>query len=357
MKSVKEGPIYRQVEQFLRDQIEAGLVAPGDKLPSVSQLCEQFGGIHHLTVRQAIKNLALEGLVRPIQGRGLFVAEQKIRNSCIALVVPSVDDAMASRMIKGIQTVFKEARVNSLIMDSECNPKKEAENIRQIQDLPLQGAIIFPIPLPHIIREIIKLHMDGLPFVLVDRFFPGIELPSVTVDNYRGVYELTAHLIRRGHKRFAWVGRTSISTTGERYEGFRDALNDHQIACQQRYVKKLESLTVNVSAMEAACAAVKEILGEKTRPDAMVFANDSLALMGMEEIKRKGVRIPEDIAVAGFDDIERAGLAVPSLTTVRQPVEAMGGEAARYLLEQLSGRKTPPRRIVLPVELAVRNSG
>src|SRR5687768_3441805 len=130
-------PLYRQVEAYLRDQIMSGSLASGDMLPSVRELCEQFGGINHLTVRQAKKQLTEENLVRSVQGRGSFVTAQEARQQRIALVLPHLEDALFTRIAKGAQEVLEEEGVRSLILDSRGSDSTEADHIHSLRSLPL----------------------------------------------------------------------------------------------------------------------------------------------------------------------------------------------------------------------------
>src|SRR3990172_3447472 len=91
-------PVHRQVESHLREWIVAGEYAPGRMLPSVKVLCRRFGGINHLTVRQAIKSLASERLVESVPGRGVFVAKKGSRMRRVSLVLPNLEDEWTIRV-------------------------------------------------------------------------------------------------------------------------------------------------------------------------------------------------------------------------------------------------------------------
>ncbi len=94
----------------------------------------------------------------------------------------------------------------------------------------------------------------------------------------------------------------------------------------------------------------------ETAYDAVACANDAVALGVLRLLHRSGRRVPDDVAVVGVDDIAFAELAEPALTTVRQPLEALGREAVRLLIERIDGETGPPRQLTLPVRLIVRAS-
>lgn len=315
-------------------------------LPSVKVLCEEFGGLNHLTVRAAIRSLIDEGLVESMRGRGTFVTAQRTREGRIALVVPGLDDTLSTLISKGVQKVLGENDIRTIVMDSRQDPLEELGNIRQLEDLPLDGAIIFPVKFGDIFEEIYRLKIDRFPFVLIDRYFCDIEVPSVVVDNYRGTFDLTSHLASRGRKTVAWVGSSAFSSAADRFRGYCDALNENRLTYQQKYIRNDEDATV----------ATRTLLERDPRPDAIVFLNDVMALAGMRVILEAGLRVPEDVAVVGFDDIPEANLCQPPLTTARQPMESLGIEAAQLLLKALRIPGLAPQRIVLPVESVIRGS-
>lgn len=349
-------PLHRQVEAHLREQITSGRYAPGEMMPSVRELCQTFGGINHLTVRQAIRTLAVEGLVKTVHGRGIFVAKEASRTSRIALVLPNLGDELTLKITLGVQRVFEANKVKALIMDSQRDSDKQADSIQHLEDLPLDGAVIFPVPYGDIAEQIFKLKLDRFPVVLVDRELQDIKLPSITVDNYQGSYALTEHVISQGYQRIGWVGEADPLSSCARFEGFRDAMMAHRLICDLSLVRRFRLPSPTAPSADVVTGIVRELLGLTPPPQAIIFGNDFGALTALQELKRQGLRVPQDIAVAGFDDIVEASRSEPSLTTVRQPMEQIGEEAAKLLLRILEQKDLPVQRVVLPVRLVARES-
>lgn len=354
-------PLYRQVEGHLRDLISSGTLRSGDMLPSVKELCEQFGGINHLTVRQAIKNLTEENLVKSVQGRGSFVTERASRNRHVALVLPHLDDTIFVRIARGAQDALEAHGVRSLILNSRGMPGTEADHLLHFDDLPVSGAIIFPIAHSDLAEAIFKLKMRDFPFVLVDRYFEDIPTPCVVSDNYQGGYQSARHLAQQGRKRVAWIGEARSVSAKLRFQGFQAALNDAHIACPQSRVKNVEIAPLEAAPYHAAARAgveraVDELLDGERDIDAIVCCDDFTALCALGHLQAKGIEVPAQIALIGFDDVPEAALSRPALTTVRQPMLDIGREAALMLLERLSHPDAPPERKTLPVELIVRET-
>jgi DNA-binding LacI/PurR family transcriptional regulator len=353
-------PLYRQVEEYLREQIASGSLASGDMLPSVRELCEQFGGINHLTVRQAIKNLSEDNLVRSVQGRGSFVTGQTSRDQRIALVLPHLEDALFIQIAKGAQEALEEAGIRSLILDSRGSGATEADHIHSLKNLPLAGALIFPIARSDIAEQIFQLKIDGFPFVLVDRYFEDIAMPCVLVDNYDGGYQSAKYLAEKGRRHVAWLGELGSTAARQRLAGVRAALNDHHIACPNALIKSIEIPPDAPSSYHQAQrslvrAALDELLDE-SRIDALICCDDPSALIALERLQERGVRVPEDVALFGFDDIPEAALSTPPLSTVRQPMLQMGRDAALMLAERMANKDLPAEKKVLPIELIIRQT-
>lgn len=354
-------PLYRQVELFLREQITSGSLQSGDMLPSVKELCEQFGGINHLTVRQAIKNLTEENLVKSIQGRGSFVTEQVKRNRRIAIVLPHLEDTIFVRIAKGAQEALELSGVRSLILDSRGSESTEADHIEHLTSLPVDGALIFPIAHGNIAEQVFKLKIAGFGFVLVDRYFEDIATPCVVADNYNGGYKSAEYLATQGRKRVGWIGELRSTSARLRLKGFQDALNDAGIACPNALIKNVE-LTPNApipyhaALREGVHHAVTELLEQSERIDAIVCCDDPSALHALEKLTALGLKVPEDVALIGFDDVPEAALSRPALTTVRQPMGRLGQEAAQMLLGLMEDRDSPIEKKVLPVELVIRET-
>jgi len=354
-------PLYQQVEQYLREQISIGALRTGDMLPSVKELCEQFGGINHLTVRQAIKNLSEENLVRSIQGRGSFVTEQATRHARIAIVLPHLEDTIFIRIAKGAQEALETDGVRSLILDSRGSETTEADHIHNLTNLPVDGALIFPIAHSNIAEQVFKLKIDNFCFVLVDRYFEDIATPSVVADNYQGGYESAKHLTEQGRRRVAWIGELRSTPARQRLKGFQDALNDADIACPNSLIKNVEVTPTTPALYHAELAegvqnAVDELLAGPNPIDAIVCCDDATALSALARLQQLGKQVPEEIAIIGFDDIPEATTSRPALTTVRQPMIQIGREAAQMLMERMENRDLPPVQKMLPVELIVRDS-
>lgn len=188
-----------------------------------------------------------------------------------------------------------------------------------------------------------------VPLISVSAQFAGI--PSITVDNAGGMREMVSHLIRRhGRRRIAFIcGPEHSYDARERFEAYRQVLRENDIPFDPDLVTPGDFMPPSG---ELAVALLMD--QRKAKFDALVGANDYMALDAMKVLLARGVKIPEEIAVAGFDDAKEARSIIPTLSSVRQPKE-LGTRAARLLLELLRGGQVPELNL-LPTELVYRES-
>jgi DNA-binding LacI/PurR family transcriptional regulator/putative methionine-R-sulfoxide reductase with GAF domain len=193
----------------------------------------------------------------------------------------------------------------------------------------------------------------NLPMVNALRVHAGC--PALAPDFYRGTKELTCHLIEvHGYRRIAFAtGPEGWSVEG-RYRGYAEALAEHDLPLNPNLV------TPYLGWVEAERRAVSILMDErKLRPgtdfEAVVGTNDGIALSVLDELQRRGVRVPNDVAVVGFDDDNRSSCSTPPLTTARLPTYEVGRQAAEILLAQLAGEQVPEQTLV-PAQIMIRRS-
>lgn len=189
----------------------------------------------------------------------------------------------------------------------------------------------------------------GRPLILFNRTVPGANVASVLCDNFGGARELADLLIDSGHRRIAFAaGRPDTSTNIDRERGFLERLAERRVPLYKR---------VEGRGYDYASGYRAAISMAPAKPDAIFFANDIMALGGMDALRTElGLRIPEDISVVGFDDIEMAAWPTYSLTTVQQPVRAMVDLTVQLLLRYLDGSETAQITRAVPGSLIVRKS-
>ncbi|MFT3783909.1 MAG: LacI family DNA-binding transcriptional regulator [Nibricoccus sp.] len=212
---------------------------------------------------------------------------------------------------------------------------------------------------PTMSAETGKLLPAHTPFVAIHA---NIALPNVVnieTDEERGAYEMVRHLIALGHRRILHVaGDEGLVGAERRLRGYRRALTSAHIRIENTLI--IPASFTGESGRNAMRAWLKRHAGEAL-PHAVFCVSDGVAIGCMEALAEVGLRVPDDISVAGFDDTLAARTTVPQLTTVRQPLRAMGNRAVEVMLtciQRQSEQELPPPTspIVFPVDLVPRAS-
>ncbi len=198
---------------------------------------------------------------------------------------------------------------------------------------------------------LVRLAHDGFPIVLQGSL-PGIEAPSVDVDNVLGARLAVDHLIGLGRRRIACITNAPLAYTAaqERLDGYRMALDDAGIGYDESLVA-----IADFDAGSGHRAMASLLNAGVGRLDAAFVASDVVAFGAIAAIREAGLRVPDDISVVGFDDIPLAAFYDPPLTTIRLPAYDLGLAAGAALLDRVAGRPVPDRSL-LPTELIVRSS-
>ena len=191
---------------------------------------------------------------------------------------------------------------------------------------------------------------SGLPVVAVDPHTGAATVPTVSADDERGARLAVDHLLGLGHRRIAFIsGWPGLESTRRRREGYRASLAAAGVQLDP-------ALDVEGDATEERAHALARELLQGDDPPTAVFAGNDMAALGVLDAARDlGVDVPGRLSVVGFDNVPEAVMADPALTTVEQPMQAMGEQALRMLLELLQGG-TPASRVVLDTRLVVRRS-
>ncbi|MDO3686758.1 LacI family DNA-binding transcriptional regulator [Micromonospora sp. C28ISP2-4] len=190
----------------------------------------------------------------------------------------------------------------------------------------------------------------GFHVVAVDPHTGPSGLPTVDSDNFAGAVLATDYLLSLGHRRIAHIsGRPDLESARLREAGFRKAMADAGVAVDEQLVR------VGGFRTETAASTAAELLALPDRPTAIFAGNDLSAISTVDVARGLGLGVPDDLSVIGFDNIPESALVDPPLTTIRQPLQRMGAESLRLLIDLIAGVERDTH-IQLPTELVIRAS-
>jgi LacI family transcriptional regulator len=280
----------------------------------------------------------------------LAVSLRLKRSHTIGLVAPDLSNPFFAYIIKSAQGVAHGFGYTLVVCDTDESLQLEKDHVDMLQSKGVDGLVVMPVgQRAQHFESVIK---NGLPVVMVDRCFEGLNTSTVVIDNRAGAFEAVEHLILHGHRKIAIVqGLPETSTWQGRQQGYKDALQKHGIPID-------DSLMVGRDfRRENGYIETKLLLNSRVLPTAIFTTSDLITLGALQAIEEQGLRVPEDISIVAFDDIESADFFRCPITTVAQPKENIGELAVKLLVEQMKGLgKCEPKHIVLKPTLVVRSS-
>ncbi|WP_128379173.1 LacI family DNA-binding transcriptional regulator [Streptomyces cavernae] len=272
------------------------------------------------------------------------------RAALIDLVFNDLDSPWAVEIIRGVEDVAHASGVGTVVSAIHGASRPALQWMENLRARASDGVILVTSVLEPRLHE--ELRRLGVPLVVVDPAgSPSLDVPTVGATNWAGGMAATDHLLGLGHRRIGFIaGPQRLLCSRARLDGYRAALEGAGLAVD-------EALTVPGDFYHASGFEGAGVLLDLAEPPTAVFAaSDQMALGAIEALRRRGLRVPEDMSVVGFDDLPEVRWSAPPLTTVRQPLADMGRLATRTVLQLAAGEEPASRRVELATELVVRAS-
>jgi LacI family transcriptional regulator len=270
--------------------------------------------------------------------------------SLIDLVFNDLDSPWAVEIIRGVEDVAHAAGVGTVVSAIHRRSTSARQWLHNLQARASDGVILVTSELePPLQAELRRL---DVPMVAVDPAgVPPLDVPTIGATNWAGGLSATEHLLALGHRRIGFIaGPRQLLCSRARLDGYRAGLEAAGVPLDDDLVR--QGNFYHESGFEGATAMLR-----LRRPPSAVFASsDQMAFGVYEAVRRRGLRVPDDVSVVGFDDLPEARWSSPPLTTVRQPLAEMGLLAARTVLRLVQGEELESPRVELATELVVRDS-
>lgn len=310
---------------------------------------------NHPAIKEATKKIVKETAERLNYRPNRIASSLRLgRSNIIGVIIPSAEINFFGSVIHGIEKVANINGYNVLIYQSNELYESEKKGVQTFLQSQVDGV------LASISKETINLdHYNeikrrGIPLVLFDRANDALGVSSVVVNDYRGAFDATRHLISQGCRRIAHIGgQQHVNIFNQRLKGYIDALNTHNIALDD------DLIVYGKVSIESGRECMNRLLAGPNVPDGVFAVEDFTALGAMQAIKSAGKKMPEDIALIGFANEAFGEYLTPSLSTVNQQTVVMGEEAAKLFFElQANGNvhNSQPKKLVLEPELVCRQS-
>ncbi|MEN6336278.1 MAG: LacI family DNA-binding transcriptional regulator [Phycisphaerales bacterium] len=321
-------------------------------------------GFSEATVSRVLSGHGSMYKIRPETEQAIFEAARRLgythghsvfkpkplRTQTLGLVIPDLSHYFLGRLARTIVSRAAASGLSVLVCDTLEDTQAEVQRIEQLLARDIDGLLILPVGKQW--DHIARLSHRGLPVVVVDRIVPDVGCHCVGVDNYKGAFEATEHLIEAGYRRIGCIQRLPHSwINDERIRGYRDAHARHDVPVDDRLI------VGDLYGQQNGYLETKRLL-QMDPPPTAIFAMSHLVTLGaLRALREHGIAIPGQMGLIGFDDMPNADYFDCPITTVRQPIEDMAALAVTLLIEQIESQgAVEPVTIKLPTELIRRRS-
>lgn len=325
----------------IRDVAELAGVHPS----TVSRVINNDSRISEKTKNKVLLIIKKLGYTPNAIARGLKIK----RTYTLGMLIPDITNPFFAEIARGVEDAANANGFNIILCNTDDKLKKERIYLEILKGKRVDGLILGTAHIKD--KSIIELEKKKFPYILLSRNVEGLDKNCVIVDDVAGGIMVTEYLIKLGHRRIAHItGPPTVRAANNRLEGYKFALEKHQIEYHEELVKEGDFR------IKGGYQVMKRFLKLAEPPTAIFAANDLLALGAMQAIQKEKYHIPEDFCIIGFDDIRLASFVYPPLTTIRQPMLEMGALAVKMLLKIIEEGEFNQRKIVLKPKLIIRES-
>ncbi len=353
------------VYQFLEDNIVRGVWPVGGLMPKENDLAAQLG-FSRPTISKAISRLEHEGMVERRKRSGTRVlrstkdqGKPAVQLDAFAFIYPSDKHETIWRTVSGFQDAARETGRRTLMLTTAADHRKDAELFSRLDEFDVKGVVIYPSLITrednvHFTQMLLK---PKVPVVLTVNF-PGLGFPSVVVDGFHAGYTMTRHLIQSGAKRIGHLSNGAWSLhMRDRYLGYCWALEEAGLVEPENGVLLEAAMHPNFRDPIAEPKYIAKAFLEKAgRLDAVMCANDFLAIGLIVAAREAGLSLPDDLRITGVDDLAIAASEDFSLTSYQIPFEDRGRIAYRLLEELMLGKSRACLETRLRGKIVIRQS-
>lgn len=276
---------------------------------------------------------------------------RKQQSNTIGILLHEVNSNFVTSVLAGIEKITTREGYDLLIAHSAENGVREIANAKNLLNKRVDGLIVSLALSTKNIDHFEPFFARKIPVVFFDRVPRNAVCTKVVIDNFKAGYEATSQLIKQGCKKIAHItADLTRNVYNDRFEGYKAALSEKGLSFMEDMV---EICTLD---KEDTIEAVNKLLDKQ--PDAFFITNDFAAAVCIEELHKKGIRVPQDIAVFGFNNDVLGSLITPKLSTINYPGIEVGETAAKELMQLMKSKqkKLVSKTVLVPSEMIVRES-
>lgn len=332
-------------------------------------------GFSPATVSIVLNNAPLARYIAPATKRRIEETAKKLgyrpnamarflrskRSHSVGVLVFDITDPFCTLIMRGVENTLYQASYLAIFADAHNQWARFERYLELLLERHVEGLIVVANWLFVDIQLLADLSKRNIPSVTIGWELPDNNITSVMVDNENGAKLALEHLHQLGHRKIAFIrGPKMLIDSAPRWRGIQKFAQSADLEIDPSLVLQLpDSLDPN-SSFESGFRYTEKLLEQKKKFTAVMAFDDLTAFGAVRALNKAGIKVPEQCSVTGFDDVALSSLAVPSLTTVRQPMEAMGGLAVNLVMEGINAalekREWPVVSHKMNPELVIRES-
>lgn len=269
------------------------------------------------------------------------------KTKTIGLLIPDLANPFFSELARNIEDSAQELGYSLFICSTDYLSEKENKYIALLRQKNVDGFILasgFED-----LQKVEDLIEEEIPVSIVARDFPMFPVNTVAVDDFMGGYQATSYLINLGHENIGIIAR-DVWSNRERFRGYKQALEENNLKIPSYFEYAEESNIIWGKRI------TNKYLNHDNVPTAIFACNDLLTIGAIQAAKENGLIVPEQLSVVGFDDTAIATIVDPPLTTIAQPIQVMGQEVMKLMIDMIENQKKDKIRVTLMPELVERKS-
>jgi LacI family transcriptional regulator len=283
------------------------------------------------------------------------------RSHTVGVMVFDMTDPFCTLVLRGIENTLYQSSYLPILTDVHNERSRFERYLEMLLDRRVEALIVVANWLFVDIDVLADLEKSSIPTTMIGRELDNNSISSVLVDNELGAHAAVEHLYSLGHRKIAFIrGPKTLGDSAPRWKGVRSFAKTSGLELDPRLILDLPESEDPISSFEAGYKLTEDLLKQKRPFTALMAFDDMTAFGAIRALAKAGLRVPENCSVIGFDDVAACNLYTPPLTTVRQPMEAMGTMAVNIILEGINAvqEKREVRAVHRKVapELVVRES-
>jgi len=280
------------------------------------------------------------------------------KTNTIGVILSSINNLFYAQIIEGIQQYAISVGYDVIFMQSHEQSDKEKSCIEALLLRGIDGLLIAPINESSNYELLKSLHESTVPVVIFDRILHNLETVKIGVNNFKGAYLATQHLIQIGRKKILNITGSKFGLSSERFKGYKKALLDFNVPFVPNYYIQCSMQSYELLDRDLH-TALKNIMSGELRPNAILCSSDIISVRLLGVLSEMDYSVPDDLAVIGFSNIDFPGSLNPSLSTIRQPTGEIGRLSTEKLIQFIvkkNWKQLDPETIELETQLTFRKS-